>query len=387
MVEITVIIPAYNAIDYLDESLNSIINQTFTDLEIICVDDGSTDNTLERLYEYAEKDSRIQVYTQENQGPGGATNTGLDKATGKYIYLMDADDILDLNALEEFHTIMEEKDVDLIIFPSIDYDEDTGKYEKQDYFSMPEINEAVGDTIFHWRDLSQNLLFKICVTPWSKFYKHDLIKKSNARFPTNTIYQDNPFFWEIIFNTEKIYFYNKFLYTRRTHSASCTHSNDERNIDSIKINNIIIKTFMKYGHFEEFKVKLYHTKISLINRRYNEIRDEFKELYFSEMKKDYVKIIGHEKYDDFKSCLNLTNTYLFDNAISSSNHVEYDLKNEISALEMDKTRLTKEKDSSIKQVNALKKENKKLAKLNKSLLTSKSWKLTKPLRTIGRIRK
>lgn len=131
MAEISVIIPAYNVIDYIDECLNSIINQTFTDLEIICVNNKSTDNTLERLYEYAEKDSRIQVYAQENLGPGGSTNTGLDKTTGKYIYLMDADDILDLNALEEFHNIMEEKDVDMIIFPSIDYDEDTGKYEKK----------------------------------------------------------------------------------------------------------------------------------------------------------------------------------------------------------------------------------------------------------------
>ena len=69
MVEISVIVPIYNAEDYLDESLNSIVNQSFRDLEIIFVDDGSTDNTLERLNEYAEKDNRIQVYSQENQGP------------------------------------------------------------------------------------------------------------------------------------------------------------------------------------------------------------------------------------------------------------------------------------------------------------------------------
>ena len=136
MVEISVIVPIYNAEDYLDESLNSIVNQSFRDLEIIFVDDGSTDNTLERLNEYAEKDNRIQVYSQENQGPGGATNTGLDKATGKYIYLMDADDIIDLSALGELHSIMEEKDVDMVIFPTIDYDEDTGTYSKPEYFSM-----------------------------------------------------------------------------------------------------------------------------------------------------------------------------------------------------------------------------------------------------------
>ena len=386
MVEISVILPSYNAIDYLDESLNSIINQTFTDLEIICVNDGSTDNTLERLKEYAEKDSRIQVYTQENRGPGGATNTGLDKATGKYIYLMDADDILDLNALEELYNIMEQKDVDMAIFLSLIYEENTKTYEKQEYYSMPEINEAVGDTIFHWKDLG-NLIFKISVTPWSKLYKHEIIKNNGLRFLEKTIFQDNVFFWEFLFNTNEIYFYNKFLYTRRIRSTSCIHSKDKRNIDTIKINNLIVKTFMDYGHFEEFKENLYNKKIHLVNRRYDEIQDEFKELFFSEMKKDYVKIIGHEKYDEFHSCLYLKNTYLFDNAISSSNHVEYDLKNEISALEMDKTRLTNEINNLIKQTNELKRENQELSKLKKEVIYSKSWQLTKPLRMIWNKRK
>ena len=116
MVEISVVIPAYNAVAYLDEAINSIINQSFTDLEIICVDDGSTDNTLDVLQSYASKDDRIQVYHQENQGHDGAIDTGISKAKGKYIYLMDADDILDLNALEELYDIMEEKDLDFVIF-------------------------------------------------------------------------------------------------------------------------------------------------------------------------------------------------------------------------------------------------------------------------------
>ncbi len=223
MVEISVIIPVYNAEDFLDESLSTIINQSFRDLEIICVDDGSTDNTLERLNQYAEKDKRISVYSQENQGPGGATNTGLDKASGKYIYLMDADDSIDLNALEELHNLIEEKDVDMVVFPAIDYDEDTGTYNKHEYFSMSELFGLVANTVVDWKDLG-NLIFKISVTPWSKLYKHEIIKKCQARFPLNLIYHDNPFFWEVLFNSKRIYFYDRLLYTRRIHSASCTNS-------------------------------------------------------------------------------------------------------------------------------------------------------------------
>ena len=218
MVEISVIIPAYNAIDYLDEALDSIINQSFKDLEIICVDDGSTDTTLERLEYYASKDSRVQVYTQENQGPGGASNTGLSKANGKYVYFMDADDILDLNALEELYNIMGEKELDFVIFKAINYDQDTDKYYEDSYFTMPKLHEVVGDDVFDWRDIG-NTIFDICVTPWSKLYRHDLVKRSGAQFPLELIYHDNIFFWEIMFNSSRIYFYE---YKKGSFKFSCS---------------------------------------------------------------------------------------------------------------------------------------------------------------------
>ena len=100
MVKISVIIPVYNVENYLEESLDSIINQTFTDLEIICVNDGSTDNSPSILNNYANKDSRINIINQENKGLSAARNSGLDVATGDYIYFFDSDDILELTALE-----------------------------------------------------------------------------------------------------------------------------------------------------------------------------------------------------------------------------------------------------------------------------------------------
>ncbi len=386
MVEISVIIPAYNAIDYLDEALDSIINQSFKDLEIICVDDGSTDTTLERLEYYASKDSRIQVYTQENQGPGGASNTGLSKAKGKYVYFMDADDILDLNALEELYNIMEEKDLDFVIFKAINYDQDTDKYFEDSYFTMPKLHGVVGDTVFDWRDIG-NTIFGICVTPWSKLYRHDLVKKSGAQFPLELIYHDNIFFWEIMFNSSRIYFYDKILYTRRVHSSSLVNSHNEKSVHTIKTNNLIFKTFMDYGHFEDFKEFLYNRKVRLVNTRYNLIMDEFKEFFFTEMKKDFEKIIGHEKYDEFYSTLYAKNKSLFNNVIESNNHLEYDLSNELYDLKMNNENLNnelkslKKKNKKLKKDNnELKKEIKKLNNLNESLLSSNSWKLTKPLR-------
>lgn len=393
MVEISVVIPAYNAIDYMDEALDSIINQSFKDLEIICVDDGSTDNTLERLEYYASKDSRIQVYTQENQGPGGATNTGLSKAKGKYIYFMDSDDILDLNALEILHNLIEEKNVDFVIFKSINYDEDTGEYIEDSYFTMPELQECAGDSVFNWRDIGDTI-FSINVAPWSKLYNHDFIKRTGAKFLPNLIYHDNLFFWDMLFNSDRVYFHNEFLYKMRVHSCSATHSNNEKSIQTIKTNNLVTQKFIDYGYFEDYKVMLYNRKIYIIIFRYGLINEEFKELFFIEMKKDFEKVIPHEKYDDFYSNLEPAPKRFFDNVIESDNRREFDLRNEIFDLKDDNRKLKNEVKSlkrKVKRLNAdkrklnkkVKKSNKKvkdLSELNKSISSSRSWKLTKPCR-------
>ena len=103
MVKISVIIPVYNEEDYLNECLDSIVNQSLEDIEIICVDDGSTDNSLNILKSY-ESDNRIKIIPKENSGLGASRNVALDIAQGEYIAFMDSDDYMNLNALEAFET-------------------------------------------------------------------------------------------------------------------------------------------------------------------------------------------------------------------------------------------------------------------------------------------
>ena len=101
MVKISVIVPVYNCEDYLEESIRSILNQSFNDIEIICVDDGSTDDSLNILKELSKQDTRLKVYTQENQGASVARNNALEKASGDYIYFFDADDYAVEDCLEK----------------------------------------------------------------------------------------------------------------------------------------------------------------------------------------------------------------------------------------------------------------------------------------------
>ena len=115
--KISVIIPVYNVEKYLSECLDSIVNQTLKEIEIICVNDGSTDNSLSILKEYAFKDNRIKIINKENEGQGYARKVGLDSATGKYILFCDSDDYYaELTAFEKLYNCAEDKETDLVTF-------------------------------------------------------------------------------------------------------------------------------------------------------------------------------------------------------------------------------------------------------------------------------
>ena len=125
--KVSVIIPVYNVEKYLKKCLDSVITQTYTNLEIICVDDGSTDHSLDILRFYEKKDSRIKVFTQKNLGPSVARNKALDAATGKYISFVDADDFLQWNAYEILVMVAEDNKLDLIMFGANTYPEWEGE--------------------------------------------------------------------------------------------------------------------------------------------------------------------------------------------------------------------------------------------------------------------
>ena len=114
MDKVSVILPIYNVSQYLRQALDSVVNQTLRELEIICVDDGSTDDSLEIVREYAQKDSRIVVITGPNGGYGKAMNKGLDRATGEYIGILEPDDYVDLHMFEDLYRIAAENRLDLV---------------------------------------------------------------------------------------------------------------------------------------------------------------------------------------------------------------------------------------------------------------------------------
>lgn len=374
MVKISVIIPVYNVEKYLEECLNSVLNQTFKDIEVICVNDGSTDDSLAILKSYEKKDNRIRIFSQENKGQGSARNFGLTIANGDFIYFMDADDTIKLTTLEETYNMAISKDVDYVMFRLINYDEETNKFYEDAHYNMPGLSKHVKDNVFNYNDLG-DLIFKIAVSPVNKLYNHDFLKSINAHFREDIIFEDNIFFWNVFFNAKKIFFIQKQFYIRRRHPFSTTGNANIKFLDTLKVHNLIFDIFKKYNVFDDYTYELFNKKVDLAFLRFTQVKKEIKPKFFEEMKKDFMHMSEEYSYDFILDNLNETNKFIFRTVITSKSAGElyilvknYKILNEIKNLE-----------KSNKNIN---KKIKKIKRENKLILSSNSWKLTKPIRLI-----
>lgn len=226
--KVSVIIPVYNVEEYLRECLDSVVNQTLKEIEIICVDDGSTDNSLEILKEYAKKDNRITVITQKNLHAGVARNAGLAVAKGEYLSFLDSDDFFELNMLEETVKIAEQENSDITFYQYKNYNNETKQAEKvagiNKQFPINEKGYAVLQTE---KIISQ--LFTICnPMPWNKLISHHLIKEEKLFFQSLPASNDVYFSQMILACSQKIVLYYKtFAYYRYNRRASLKNSRDK----------------------------------------------------------------------------------------------------------------------------------------------------------------
>lgn len=177
MPRISVIVPVYNVEEYLERCLTSIVNQTYKDLEIICINDGSTDNSLEILKAFAQKDVRIIIIDQPNQGLSSARNIGISRATGEYISFIDSDDYIDENT---YTTITNQlsNDIDMVSFGTTIFGEAFTEKRRGD-----EKYYRIKFSGVQKAKLSNMLKTNVAV--WNKLFKTNIIRKYNILFPEN----------------------------------------------------------------------------------------------------------------------------------------------------------------------------------------------------------
>lgn len=285
---ISVIIPVYNTEKYLHNCLNSLLKQTYEDFEVICIDDCSTDSSLEILEYYSKKDKRIKVLKNEsNRGSGYSRNRGLDMAKGDYVFFLDSDDWISPNCFELLYSKSIELDLDLLIYQAILHYEDGRIINFENMYYMGFLVKYE-DTVFNHLELPISELFSIAVAPWCKLYKRSFLEENNIRYTNlHLIQQDNPFFFEVILKAKRVSFLNKVLHTRNRREGSVMASlGDDRLFGRLIISELVLNVFLENReYYERYKSNVLHYITGhLMNEAYVKIEDKYKEEMFEKIK-------------------------------------------------------------------------------------------------------
>lgn len=323
---ISVIIPVYNVEDYLYVCLNSVLKQTFEDFEVICIDDASTDSSLDIIEYFSHKDSRIKFLKNDfNSGPGFSRNRGLEVAQGKYISFLDGDDWLSPNAFEILIKKAENDNLDLLLFKNIVYYEELHGFGMEAYYDM-KFMDKFENKIFNHIDLDKTKLFKMSNAPWNKLYLKSFLDDNNIRFPNeNLIHEDNPFFYKVITSAKRISLIDEYLHNRRRRPDSIMTLNNERLLDNIDICYLILDVFLDniqlYAYYK--KEVLNYIFVSILNGKYNQIENQFKEYFFNQAQEVYKNfIVDYGLYDDILKYVDesILDKFKFDEIVENINH-------------------------------------------------------------------
>jgi glycosyltransferase involved in cell wall biosynthesis len=230
--KVSVIIPVYNTASYLRDTVDSIRNQTLHEIEIIILNDGSTDNSLDIIKEYAALDNRIQYYSQPNQGIAVTRTNALKYTNGRYLYFIDSDDILeDKRALQECFELCENEKLDFVCFDAIQKQE----IEKQNS-NIPNYTrgDKIENKIWNGKDLLEyELIHKLLRTPvWLYFINRSFLTAFFKRFIPGIIHEDNSYVIQIHLNAKCVRYISKSYITRRVRQNSImTNKFSMRNIE------------------------------------------------------------------------------------------------------------------------------------------------------------
>jgi len=178
MAQVSVIIPAYNAHEYIGECLNSVLAQTLSDIEILVVDDGSTDDTLSCVQAFAATDSRIKVFSQQNQYAGVARNRGISEASGRFLYFLDADDWIEPDALRVMVDSANLYESDVVVARSEAFENRSGSAWVLGYA----LNGVPYESVLKPVDYAEHLFQYFMGWPWDKLYRADFVAREQLQF-------------------------------------------------------------------------------------------------------------------------------------------------------------------------------------------------------------
>lgn len=281
-VNVSVIVPVFNKEKYLEECLDSLINQTLEKIEVICVDDGSTDNSLKILEEYEEKDSRIKVFTQENNGPGNARNNALKHASGDYIAFVDADDWIELDALRILYENALENESELVLFNAIEY-LPNNQFRKRIYYPTDI------DGTFNFLD-NNDIVMNNFLIACTKFHKLSFINENQLSFSENALFEDVYFHIKSMVKATNVSYVKEIFYNYRRTETNTRQSNSLKSSESFLFLDIIDdvrELLVEENVYEILEKNFCEFKLTQLKNLFE--NNEDKERFFDLLNEDFNK--------------------------------------------------------------------------------------------------
>lgn len=230
---ISVIVPIYNVEKYLSKCINSILEQTYKNLEIILIDDGSDDSSPQICDKYSKKDKRIKVIHKENKGVSSSRNKGLELSTGKYIVFVDSDDYIDKQMIEKLYNNLIENKADISVCNHYyNYQKDTFELKKFLHQKLTIDNNDKFYNIYNDYSLST-------IIPWGKIYKKEIF--ANIRYPIGKIHEDEAIILDILTKASRVSYFDEPLYYYVKRDNSITNNFNLKRLDIIDIHESRIK--------------------------------------------------------------------------------------------------------------------------------------------------
>ncbi len=306
MHKVSVIIPVYNVEEYLPKCLDSIVNQTYKNLEIVCVNDCSPDNCDKILQDYANRDKRIKIVNREkNGGLSAARNTGMDAATGEYIYFIDSDDWIDLDYIEQMVIAALDSNVEIVLNTSI-------LFHENELEPVPFTPNNTQNFVQNKFLNAQSCIFNIIWNTWAYLWKKSFLDRIRARFPEGYVIEDMYFQATTLPFLDKIYVIRKsnYHYIKRESSICGKLSlKQDSSLASIKIVNKVADFYIKNKLLDSLKAKIIiFPAMSITHPCRKEIFEQLRILYLK-VKNNVYKNKSLYEPTQFKMFDDIVNNY------------------------------------------------------------------------------
>ncbi len=296
MVKISVIVPVYNVQRYLAYCLDSLICQNFDDMEIICINDGSTDKSSQILDKYLLFDKRIKVITQKNNGLSAARNTGMKEAKGDYIIFVDSDDWVFPAAAASLYKTITESNADFVIAEFLIFNSVSQKYYYTNRNNSNPVYHNPGK-IFRKQDLSPVNFLDLFTSAWGKIYKREFLLKNAITFPEGLIFEDVLFFIEVYLKSYNFCYINQPVYFyRHNRSGSIIQGGGRKYFDIFNIFDRVKQLVNTKEEYEPYKPVFLFYEIQSMIYNLARISEDLQDEFFEHIKNRFESA-NPEEYD------------------------------------------------------------------------------------------